>query len=210
MTLPALDMGAPIEALEPYTPPAACEPGSVPEPQIGVEAFRDFVLSYSGGKDLGIVRACNIGKPSHHKEGRGWDWGVSADDPSDVARVQELLDWLFATDSYGNTMAIFRRVGLVSIIWNREHWSTAEPAWRPYTGANAHTDHVHFSFGWPGARSETSFYRWLGMPMPPPSPIKPGSISKAADLNWVGLLAIMGMLAWVTRKLWLPRKWRKA
>lgn len=210
MSLPELDVGSSCEPFEPYTRPEACEGDTVPEAQVGVKAFRDFVVAYSGGGDSGIVRACNIGNPSHHKEGRAWDWTVNANSPDDVARVQELFDWLFAMDRYGNDAAIFRRVGLVSVIWNGQHWSTAEPSWRPYTGANRHTDHVHFSFGWPGARAQTSFYRWLGMPLPPPNPIKPGSPLVVQNMNWVGLLAIVGMLGWLTRKLWWKRVWRKA
>ena len=30
--------------------------------------------------------------------------------------------------------------------------------WQPYTGSNPHTDHVHFSFSWAGAKKQTSFW----------------------------------------------------
>jgi hypothetical protein len=33
----------------------------------------------------------------------------------------------------------------------------AEEGWRPYVGTNPHTDHIHFSFSWAGARKQTSY-----------------------------------------------------
>ncbi|GKQ39634.1 hypothetical protein [Streptomyces sp. A012304] len=45
------------------------------------------------------------------------------------------------------------------MIWNRRIWMANRPGagWQPYRGANPHTDHVHFSFSWAGARKETSW-----------------------------------------------------
>lgn len=40
------------------------------------------------------------------------------------------------------------RLGVKYIIWNRQQWSVAKASqgWRPYTGSNPHTDHVHITF----------------------------------------------------------------
>ena len=55
-----------------------------------------------------------------------------------------------------------RRLGIQYVIWNHKIWGaySASAGWRKYTGADPHTDHVHISFTWAGARSKTSF--WTG------------------------------------------------
>ncbi len=150
---------APIEAYAAYSPQTTCSPTAKP----GVVAFRDQLLkTYSWTRSLGIVRACDVGGRSEHKEGRAFDWGVNASSTRDVAAVNDLFKWLFATDRYGNRHAMARRLGIQYIIWNRKIWSSYAVAdgWRAYTGASPHTDHVHFSFSWPGARMTTSY--WTG------------------------------------------------
>ncbi len=89
-----------------------------------------------------------------------------------------MASWLFATDRYGNTRAMARRLGLMYVIWNHKIWSASKPGagWRPYTGPNPHTDHMHFSFSVLGAQGKTSF--WSGAvpaslrtpPKPAPAP----------------------------------------
>jgi hypothetical protein len=177
IALPAIpssaDMGGPPE---PYATPETIECDPAPKP--GVEAFRDWVMSTFGGESFGIGRDCDIGKPSDHHEGRAWDWKVDASSPDDQARVHAFFDWLFAADPDGNIDAMFRRTGLSYLIWDRMSWYAWRRDWQPYTRENPHTDHVHFSFGTPGAMGETSFYRWLGMepkpvPLPGPPPSEP-------------------------------------
>jgi hypothetical protein len=58
-----------------------------------------------------------------------------------------------------------RRLGVMYIIYNRRIWASyrAEEGWRPYVGASPHTDHIHFSFSWAGARKQTSY--WDGTPV---------------------------------------------
>jgi hypothetical protein len=159
-----------IEAYASYSPQTTCSPSAKP----GVEAFRDTLLrTYSWTRSLGIVRACNVGGRSEHKEGRALDWGVNVTSTRDVAAVNDVLKWLFATDKYGNKHAMARRLGIQYVIWNRRIWGaySASQGWRTYTGASPHTDHVHFSFSWPGARKTTSY--WTGKvgstTAPPPS-----------------------------------------
>ena len=156
----------PLEPFEPYSAPVGC--GGKEKP--GTAAFRDFILSTVGiGRDVGIMRCCDptnpdcgMDHPSEHHVGRAWDWGLSASNPEQAAAAQLVLDWLLAPDAMGNQAAMFRRVGLIYIIWNRQSWHNPTKGWQTYTGKNPHTDHVHFSFGVPGAMAQTSFYRWLG------------------------------------------------
>ena len=148
---------AAIEAYQPYVGQKVCDPVAKP----GVRAFSSLVLNaYRDTTSLGIVRDCGIGGASEHKEGRAWDWGVSAYNAKHVAEVNELLTWLMATDKAGNPRAHLRRLGIMYVIWNKKIFKAYSPAagWQPYTGASPHTDHVHFSFGWAGARKTTSFF----------------------------------------------------
>jgi putative cell wall-binding protein len=91
---------------------------------------------------------------------------IDAYDGEDRAVAESYLDWLLATDKYGNTHAMARRMGLTYIIWNKQVIKMYRPSdgWQPYTGANPHTDHIHLSFSWAGAREETSFFTHDGTP----------------------------------------------
>lgn len=148
-----------------------------PDEKPGAQALRTFVMQHLGGRDVGITRPCDKGGKSEHKRGRAWDWGMSAADPDEAARVQALLDWLLAPGPTGEPAENFRRLGLMYVIWNRKIWSVLYKEWHDYTGASPHTDHVHFSLSWPGALGETSFFRWLrgdaSDPLPPPTPLPP-------------------------------------
>lgn len=138
--------------------------------QPGVVAFRELVMAtYPCTSAGGILRDCAAGGTSEHKEGRAWDWMVDVGDRA----PEDLLAWLLAPDASGNTHAMARRLGLMYIVWNRQIWRAyrAEEGWLPYSGSSPHTDHVHFSFSWAGARKETSF--WSGSGTSPPDPAPP-------------------------------------
>ena len=147
---------ASIEAPQPYVGQSTCDPVAKP----GVSAFRDLLLrTYRDTGSYGIVVDCGGGGQSEHKEGRAFDWKVSIHNPSHVAEVKEVLAWLTATDAHGNKFAMARRLGIMYMIWNRQMWRSYEDgSWRAYSGVSAHTDHVHFSFGWNGARKTTSYW----------------------------------------------------
>ncbi|MFN2536772.1 MAG: peptidoglycan-binding domain-containing protein, partial [Mycobacteriales bacterium] len=152
-----------IEAYQPYVGQSLCDPVAKP----GVRAFMNLLIeTYPDTGSDGIVRDCGTGGQSEHKEGRAFDWEVSASNPTDVTHVNDLLAWLLATDRYGNTNAMFRRLGLMYMIWNNRIWKgyQADRGWQPYSGASEHTDHVHFSFGWAGAKQATSY--WTGRVAP--------------------------------------------
>jgi hypothetical protein len=146
----------------PYQPQSTCDP----TPKPGVVGFQAIVLAaYPGTPSYGISRDCSIGGRSEHKEGRAWDWGVAVSDPAQDAAARQVFDWLFRADARGRRFAMARRLGVMYIIYNRRIWGSyrARKGWRPYVGANPHTDHVHFSFSWEGARKQTSY--WDGSPV---------------------------------------------
>jgi hypothetical protein len=155
---PASDWGGlGLEPLAPYVPQTTCDPTA----KRGVLGFRDLLLStFPGSRNLGIGRVCEAEGVSEHKEGRAFDWGVSADDPAERASADAVLSWMLGPDETGE-FAISRRLGLMYVIWDRQIWSAfmANEGWRPYVGVNAHRDHIHFSFDWPGAMAETSFWQ---------------------------------------------------
>ena len=165
----APEFGSVIEDYASYQGQAKCKP----KPKPGVVAFEDLLLAtYPDSSWFGISRGCKDGGQSEHKEGRALDWSRDASDPQQRATVRELLGWLFAADQFGNTHAMLRRLGIMYIVWNRRIWSTWDHGWEVYcvqkrkicrdpdskSALNPHIDHVHFSFGWPGARMQTSYW----------------------------------------------------
>ncbi|SHG23402.1 hypothetical protein SAMN05444320_107110 [Streptoalloteichus hindustanus] len=156
MPPPTPEFGPEIDGYAPNQPYRACDPKARP----GVAEFRDLVLAtYRDTKNLGIVRACDVGGDSEHKEGRAWDWGVNVNGQEHIAN--DLLNWLLSTDRHGNEHALARRWGIMYIIWNRRIWEAyaARAGWTRYPGPSPHTDHVHFSFSWAGARKETTWWK---------------------------------------------------
>ncbi|XVQ14224.1 hypothetical protein ACQP1W_17270 [Spirillospora sp. CA-255316] len=150
------DFGPDIDPYAAYEPQRDCDPAAKP----GVVAFRDLLLAtYPGTTSMGISRACSAPGNSEHKEGRALDWGVNVNGQAHIAA--DLLDWLLATDRHGNRHALARRFGIMYMIWNRRIWEAyrADRGWTPYTGRSPHTDHVHFSFNWAGARQETTWWK---------------------------------------------------
>jgi len=151
--------GAGIEPLSGYEPQTTCNPRAKP----GVVAFGNLLAAtWPKRSTVGISRACSVGGTSEHKEGRALDWMVSAGDAADRRKVDNMMEWLLATDRHGNAYAKARRLGIQYMIWNRRIWRaySADSGWQPYTGSVPHTDHVHFSFSCRGARQDTSF--WTG------------------------------------------------
>jgi hypothetical protein len=147
-------------AIDPYA--SDVTPGCDPTAKPGVVAFRGILKAEYGRPDAGIVRDCDVGGPSDHHEGRALDYPFDATDSAQKADADALLAWLLATDQYGNKDALARRLGINYIIWNKRMWRAYNPSagWQPYTkpGGDPHTSHIHFSFGWPGARKQTSWW----------------------------------------------------
>lgn len=161
--------GPVIEDYSGYVSPERCRP----KPKPGVQAFADLLLeTYPDPTWTAISRACEDTPTSDHQEGRALDWGRSAAVRSERAEVEDLLDWLFATDRYGNADAMIRRLGIDYLIWNRQMWAAWSGDWEVYcvqkpAGCrdprsraimDPHTSHIHISFDWAGARMLTSFW----------------------------------------------------
>lgn len=164
---------AEVDPYQPYEPQMVCRP----EPQPGVWDFATLLLQmYPQSGWAGISRACHVGGRSEHKEGRAFDWAVSATNAQQRAAAEEALGWLLATDEHGNEHALFRRFGLMYIIWNRQIFRSyrAAEGWQPYPcdesarHDDCHVRHVHFSFSWAGAQARTSW--WTAAPSSAPVP----------------------------------------
>jgi len=141
----------------------SCDPTAKP----GVVAFRALMLAtYGRGRDGGIVQSCTVPGVSEHKEGRAWDWMLDSNNPRDRAVAQAALGWLLKAGPHGDPAWNARRLGIMYIIWDRHIWGAYRQGegWRPYVGVSAHTDHIHFSFGWNGAMERTSW--WTGRVAP--------------------------------------------
>jgi Putative peptidoglycan binding domain len=154
---------AAAEQLQPYVAQDSCDPTAKP----GVVAFRAMMLAtYGRGRDGGIVQSCSVPGVSEHKEGRAWDWMLDYANPKDRAVAEAALAWLLRPGPHGEPAWNARRLGIMYIIWDRHIWGAYRQAegWRPYVGVSAHTDHIHFSFGWNGAWKRTSW--WTGRVAP--------------------------------------------
>jgi len=160
--------GRAIDPIGTYEGASKCDP----DPEPGVVAFQQMVMSAYPGTGAGsISRACSGAITSEHHEGRAWDWGVNAAVASDKRKADELIAWLIDEDRYGNERAMARRTGIMYLIWNRRIWFPWS-GWEVYCEQrkrgcvdpddgglrSPHTDHVHFSFTWKGARKRTTFF----------------------------------------------------
>jgi len=159
---PTPNFGPQIDGYANADPAKACDAGTKP----GTAEFKDMILDlYPYTTSLGTYD-CDLSDPGGHDEGRAWDWGVDVRDARDKETADAVIAWLLATDEYGNPHALARRLGINFIIWNRRivYLMNSNPnhGWQPYSGASAHTDHVHFEFSWAGARKETTWWKTSG------------------------------------------------
>lgn len=136
---------------------------------------------------------------------------IDALEPEPRARADELIAWLLANDA-----EMFRRVGLRYLIWDKKLFTSRSARWAPYDGfsaqgtcpsppcRNPHTNHVHFSFGKPGAAGETSFFKWLESgDARPPDPTPAPTPASAAGMGWVvfgAVSAFAAVSAWNRRR----------
>ena len=134
----------------------------------GPVSFRNLLLAtygtQVGGLTVfnGITRACD-GTISEHTEGRALDWGMDYRNAAMRADGQAVMNWLFATDTFGNKDAMARRLGIMYVIWNHKiYGSWTDYAAAPYSCGTdptaCHVDHMHFSFDLAGAKAQTSFF----------------------------------------------------
>ena len=167
---PSKGFGPGIDGYPDYDGQSKCSPS----PKPGVAAFARMVMrAYPVTSSFGISRACSVGGQSEHKEGRAFDWAVNASVPYQRAAADSMISWLTKRDNFGNDKAMARRLGVMYIIWNRRIWFPWG-GWETYCvqkpfGCHSpgdrrslrhpHTDHVHFSFTWAGARKQTTYWK---------------------------------------------------
>lgn len=145
-------MGETLDEQPDYQGQVACAAAPMP----GVVKLQSLLLStYARGSGSSSVRSCAEGGTSEHKEGRALDWMLDVDEAANRRAAGDFLGWLTADDG-----AMARRLGVMYVIYNKQMWSAYSPGWRDYTGWSPHTDHVHISLTWNGARAHTSF--WTG------------------------------------------------
>ncbi len=147
-----------LEAYKPHNQPPICDPTNKPGP----DRLRGILSFWFGPPSLfnpnwHIGRPCNQGKPgSYHHEGRALDFYVDYREP----RAQAIVNWILATDEYGNPHSKARRLGIMQIIWQDKIWSSNRPneGFRPCSDCGLHNDHIHFSFSREGANMQTSWF----------------------------------------------------
>jgi peptidoglycan hydrolase-like protein with peptidoglycan-binding domain len=177
-----------IEPLAAYVPANSCDPRA----KTGTTALGSLLTKTYPGTIYYTVRPCDA-SVSEHYQGRAVDWMVSVKNAAQYADANAVLKWLFATDSYGNTYANVRRLGVMYIVFNNRIWGSWDRTWEPYQNCakepssaydnDCHRTHIHFSLSWEGANKRTSY--WTNKPVPTDY----GSC-KAPDLNWAGLHAV--------------------
>jgi len=138
-----------------YVPQISCQPGTLD----GVAKLRSLVLkTYGVGGAGNTARRCNEGT-SEHADGRAWDWMVNVDNAKEKAAAGDFLAWL--TTNHGEKA---KRLGIMYVIHNKLIWGVyrERDGWRPSSG---HTNHIHISFSWNGARGNTSFWKGTVQPV---------------------------------------------
>lgn len=110
--------------------------------------------------DFSLMRGCDVGPRSEHKDGRAIDWMVDVDDDEERDAAEDFIDYLTAKDVDGKKNAHFRRLGIMYIIWNEEILRSydIDEGWQPYDGPDEHTTHMHISLSPAGADKRTSFW----------------------------------------------------
>jgi hypothetical protein len=175
---PTRHASTPIEGFAPDQAQFFCRKTVEP----GVKAFEKLVLkTYPSTTSDGDMRGCDVGGTSEHKDGRAWDWAADHRNAKDRADGQSLLKWLFAKDAAGDNDAMFRRLGLMYVIWDKRIWGGWDQKWEPYSCSGVtlcHVNHIHFSFGWAGAEKKTSY--WTGKASPVVEPPLPHFVSRTA------------------------------
>jgi hypothetical protein len=158
---PTPDFGPAIDAYAAWDLQDTCDPTAKP----GVTGLRDIRNAAYGTHTSYIALACGGESGNEHYEGRALDYRLNAANANDRAVADDILSWLMATDRHGNQHANARRLGIMYILWNRQRWSAyrAADGWQPCCSQpsdDPHTDHIHISFSWAGARKQTTW--WTG------------------------------------------------
>ncbi|HSF98770.1 MAG TPA: peptidoglycan-binding domain-containing protein, partial [Ornithinibacter sp.] len=157
---PSTPLPSALDVAAPYQKGTQCLTYNQP----GAVAFAKLLNTTYGNRTYGILRTC----AAEHGEGRALDWMINANNSEQLALANALTRWLAAPDAQGRAGAMAKRFGINYIIWNRQMWRAYDPGrgWAPYYGVSPHTDHIHFSFNWDGARLRSSW--WSGVAVTTP------------------------------------------
>jgi hypothetical protein len=186
-----------IDAPAPYEGQTTCT--RIPRP--GTVALANWLTkTYKRTRSMGLMRACNSGGRSEHKDGRAFDWGADVRKKATRKAAYDFINKALATDPAGNPHALARRMGIMYIIYDDKIWSSYSD-FRPRSYLHSackkrkkcsatlrHRDHVHISLGYAGAAAQTSWYRSRGVTAEPV--LHPGTQDLDADET-----AVIGMTA---------------
>jgi hypothetical protein len=169
ITVPSLRVptGMPraIEPLADYVGQVSCQPAF----RVGTLALGRLLVRTYPGTSFGGNYSCGTdGSQSEHYDGRAIDWMNSVRDPRQAAQAASVINFMLATDRYGNKFAMARRVGVMYIIWNNRIWGAWDGKWAPYNNcaktpspsldSACHRNHMHISLSFNGAMGRTSFW----------------------------------------------------
>jgi hypothetical protein len=199
-----------VDAPAPYDGQTTCTRTPAP----GTVALAHWLLhTYPVTGSLGMMRACNIGGRSEHKDGRAFDWAADIRRAKQRRAAYRFIRTALATDAAGNTHALARRMGIMYLIYDDTIWSSYRDfAPRPYLNPACrtlkkcsrtlrHLNHVHISLGLAGAAAQTSWYRARGVPSRPV--LHPGTNELDADATAVTGFTVPATGAPVTSPFYL-------
>jgi hypothetical protein len=172
----AVGLSTTVDAPSPYEGQTTCTKA----PRPGTVALATWLMkTYPVTGSMGMMRACNVGGRSEHKDGRAFDWKADVAKKKTRRAAYDFINKALATDAQGNAHALARRMGIMYIIYNDTIWSSYyDFTPRKYLHAGCkkrrkcsrtlrHLDHVHISLGYAGAAAQTSWYREQGVASEP-------------------------------------------
>ena len=176
-----------IEPMAAYVGQTSCEPGY----RAGTAALGRLLLrTYPDTSFQGAYACGTDGDQSEHYDGRAIDWMASARNIKQHLEANAFIQYLLATDKYGNRFAMARRMGVMYIIFNNRMWGAWDGQWESYNNCAAtpspsldsacHRNHVHISLGWSGALGRTSYWSATHKAYP----TQDYGVCAPTDLNW--------------------------
>jgi peptidoglycan hydrolase-like protein with peptidoglycan-binding domain len=159
---PPAKLSSAVDPAPTYQPQTGCAAKAMP----GTVRLRALALATygRGGTSPATPRPCTDGGTSEHKDGRAWDWMLNVSNKADRGVAADFLSWLTGPGPSGVDGEMAARLGVMYVIYDHRIWAGYSPGWRPYSGADPHTSHIHISLTWNGARAHTSF--WTGRVWP--------------------------------------------
>ncbi len=176
-----------IEPMAAYVGQTSCEPGY----RAGTAALgRLLTATYPDTSYQGAYACGTDGDQSEHYDGRAIDWMASARNANQHLEANAFIQYLLATDKYGNRFANARRMGVMYIIFNNRMWGAWDGQWESYNNCAAtpspsldsscHRNHVHLSLSWSGALGRTSYWSSTHKAYP----TQDYGVCAASDMNW--------------------------